>query len=87
MSPEQLVTTPQQAEDMLSRAIAGQTGQGGSMGDRDLRAEWTAMELLNNKPLLEAYRAQQAQFYRDLVASNPAQFGGFLLGWLRRAAT
>lgn len=53
MSPEQLVTTPQQAEDMLSRAIAGQTGQGGSIGDRDLRAGWTAMELLNNKPLLD----------------------------------
>ena len=55
----------------------------GSLGPKTI----AAANALNNKPLLEAYRAQQAQFYRDLVASNPAQFGGFLLGWLRRAAT
>lgn len=53
MSPEKLVTTPQQAEDMLSRVIAGQAGEGGAIGDRDLRAGWTAMELLNNRQLME----------------------------------
>lgn len=54
----------------------------GQLGPKSI----AAANALNNRPLLDTFRRRQAQFYRDLAASDP-RLRGFLGGWLRRAAS
>lgn len=63
----------------LAQGVVGLT-QDGVIGPKSL-AEINAMPSLK---FLEAYQNAMAQFYRGIVASNPAR-QQFLQGWLNRA--